>query len=150
MIVDSADASWLALGVPAVSLLVLSLGLRWVGGVPWAIAALGIEYGISLHLRQSPMVDSSTAIIGAALLLVAELSYWSLGSPRGTRSAREVVERRVLLTAALLGGSMVLSLLLVLVTEISAPGGLLWTVLGIVAAVLLVALIAALERRGTG
>lgn len=138
----------LALGVPAISLLILSLSLRWSGGIPWAVAGLGIEYGISLHLRQGATVDPWTAVYAAALLLVAELAYWSLASPPRARLGGEVVERRMLLTIVLLGGSMVMGLLLVLVTQVSVPGSVLWTVLGVAAAVLLLASTAVLERRG--
>lgn len=147
-VIAPAGGSLLALGVPAISLLILSLSLRWAGGIPWAVAGLGIEYGISLHLRQGATVDPSTAFYGAALLLTAELAYWSLASPSRARLGGEVVERRMLLTIVLLGGSMVVGLLLVLVTQISIPGSILWTVLGIVAAILLFSTIAALARRG--
>lgn len=138
----------LALGVPAVGLLLFSVALPWAGGIPWALAGLGIEYGIALHLRQGAAVDLSTVLYGAALLLVAELAYWSIASLPGSRLRREVVERRVLLMVVLLGGDVVLGLLLLLVTQIAAPGGLLWTVLGIAAAILVLSGVAALERRG--
>lgn len=130
-----------AVGALAVALLLLGLVFRWAGPLPWAYVGAGAGYAGFLFI-QGGGIDPTAPLYGAGLLLSAEFAYWSLeppihGSPR---------ERRAYLIAgACLAGGGIGGLILTF-SEVSVHGGLGLEVLGVVAAVAALSLIARLAR----
>jgi len=98
----------------ALLVLVMALVLGWSPLVPVAIALAGGIYAAQLAVDDDAL-DTSAPVIAAALLLVAELAYWSLeerdlrpGDPGdGLRHAAFVA---ILAIGALLAGALLLAL----------------------------------------
>ena len=113
--------------------------------VPWAVLLAGAGYVVA-HIHD-PVVDGWAAVIGAALLLAAELAAWSIASDRRIHEDRAVVLGQSLAVGALVVTAGVVSFLLVGAAAVSAATGLLLTGIGIAAAVAAVAVILRLARR---
>lgn len=112
--------------------------------VPWAIALAGAAYALQLVLEGGP-VDASAAFVAGALVLAAELAYAAIDPAAsavvglGVRGAL-----RVALSAA---GAVGVAGFVLVAAEVRLPAGLALEVLGVVAAVGAVALVAFVARR---
>ena len=133
-------------GVAGGALMAFALCTRWRSVFPWGIALVGASYGVFLGIHNGP-VDQWAPAVAAALLVAAELGFWSLErSP--SRSEGAVLLRRV---GGLAGAAVVTALIgsLVLVAATGASGGVPLEAAGVGAAVLAVAAIARLASRAS-
>src|SRR5207253_10993464 len=92
----------LAAGVSA-ALLLVGLVFRRPGALPWAYAIAGAGYAALLFV-QGGTIDGVAPLYAAALLLSAELAYWSLERPvHGASAGRRA---SLVLFVCLLGGGV--------------------------------------------
>lgn len=152
MPVARADGTLQSVGVRvavlALVVLVAALVLGWALLVPAGIVLAGALYGLQLAFEDEPL-DSAAPVLAAALLLTAELAYWSLeereripGDPGdGLRHAGFVATLGV--AALLLGGA-----LLALVDRVRAESVALDVLGAIAAAGALTAVVIAARGRG--
>jgi len=124
--------------------LALALLLRFSFAVPWAVLLAGAGYVLA-HANQS-VVDGWAAVVGAALLLAAELAFWSIASDRRLHDDRALVIRQSITLAALVVTAALVSFMLVGAAAVSAASGLLLTAFGVAAAVGAVAVVLRLVR----
>jgi len=147
--VAASKLGWLYAGIAVGALVVLTTGmvLRRSALLLWALVALGGIYAVWLGIGTHAL-DQRMPIVGAGLLLTAELAFDSLEPEVGRPEANVVLARAIalvlLVLAAVAAGAVVL-----LMAAIPLSGGVVVTALGAVAAVLALALIARLtaERR---
>jgi hypothetical protein len=134
-----------AAGAPSLLLLAVGLGAGLPAVVPWAIVSLGASYAVSLHGVAG--VDGRAPLVGALLVLVAELAYWSLerrtpvGDSAGLRLRRAVSIVALTCAAAALGAT------LLALTTVPLGGNAAWDALGLAAAAGALATLALLSRR---
>jgi hypothetical protein len=147
--VAASRLAWLHAGIAAAALVALALGfaLRKSEFLLWALVLLGGEYALWLALGTHAL-DQRMPIVGAGLLLVAELAYDSLepevGRPEATAVLARLIALALVVLAAVVAGALVLIL-----AAIPLSGGVGVTGIGAVAAVLALALITRLaaDRR---
>ncbi len=132
--------------VAGVGTLVLAAGVlvRFPVAVPWAVLLAGAGYVVAR--AHHSIVDGWAAVVGAALLLAAELAAWSIGTDRRIHEERALVLRQALTIAALVLTGGVVSFVLVGASAVSATAGLLLTGIGVAAAVGAVAVVLRLVR----
>jgi hypothetical protein len=136
----------LALGGAGVTCLCLGLLAVWVRGQAWGIALLGATF--LLRVQLDPAAASAwTPVVAGALLLVAELGYWSYeldgSNTAGSASAsRRLAEVLLLVVAAAALCELVLDMGAIL------PFAGSWVlVLGVVAATGILGIMLRLARR---
>ena len=127
-------------------LLAAGLGLRFAPALPVAVAILGSEY-VALLGFEGDALDTRAPVVAAALLAVAELGYWSLELRRPVAAEPGTSLRRLGLLAALLGGVVAVGVVLLVLVESVSAGGPAVDLLGAVAAVGALALLALAARR---
>jgi hypothetical protein len=132
---------WLHAGISVVALVVLAVGFvfRRASIFLWALVLLGGNYALWLALGTHAL-DQRMPIVGAGLLLVAELAYDSLEPEVGQADTTLLLTRAIGLALLLLAAAGVGALVLVL-AAVPLSGGVAITGLGAVAAVLALALI---------
>ena len=128
-------------GTLAAGLLLIGLVFKRTGPLPWAYAFAGASYAGLLFINGGK-IDGAAPLYAAALLLSAELAYWSLEQPVHGSSHRR---RAGLVALACLVGGAVAGLVLS-ASEFAVHGGLALEVLGVAAAVGVLALVARLAR----
>jgi hypothetical protein len=139
--VASAGAAVAGIGTVA---LLTGIALRLPFAIPWAVLLAGAGYVVArVH---HPVADGWAAVVGAALLLAAELAAWSIAGDARIHVERAVVLRQSSTAAALVGGAALLGFLLVAAAAVSATAGLLLTAFGVAAAVGAIAVILRLVR----
>jgi hypothetical protein len=121
----------------AVVALVGRFGAAW-----WSVAALGTEYAVFLLGRGTP--DARAPIVGIALFLLPELIDRSNQAGFGERPSRT---RRVVEVGALCLAALAVGALVVMVGQLGARGGVIFPIVGTVAAVGLIGLVLPLVRR---
>ena len=126
------------------AVLVAGLVLRFPLAIPWAVLLVGAGY--VLARVNHPVVDGWAAVVGAGLLLAAELAFWSIASDRRIHEERALVIHQAVTVAALVGAAALVSFILVGAAAVSATGGLLLTGIGVAAAVGAVAVVLRLVR----
>ena len=126
-------------------LLAAGLGMRVALALPVAVAILGSEY-VALLGFEGDALDTRAPVVGAALLAVAELGYWSLELRQQVADEAGTSLRRLGLLAALLGGVVALGIGLMVLVEAVSAGGPAVDLLGAVAAVGALALLALAGR----
>jgi hypothetical protein len=143
------DALLLVIGSVAVAALAVGLLLRWSAALAIGVALLGAQQAVRLALGADAL-DAWTPVIAAALLLVAELAWWSI-EPRIPAWAQPGVAARragaVLL--ACIAGTLV-SAVVVLAAGERVGGGTALEAAGVVAAIGTLAVVAWVARRGVG
>jgi hypothetical protein len=135
-----------AAGVGAAGVLLVALALagRWPSLLPLGLVGVGTAYAVYLSLRTGS-VDSRAPLIAGALFIAAELGYWSMERQEG-RADRAVLVRRISFLALGALGTGILGGVLLLVAG-GDSGGVALEAAGIVAAVVLLAVIAFLAAR---
>jgi hypothetical protein len=108
---------------------------------------LGAEYAVFFATGPSG-VDEWTPAYAGALLLTAELSYWSLEPRVPAWAEPAVLVRRVVVLALYCTGAAALAAGVIVAAGASVGGGLLLETVGIAAAVGALAVVAALARMG--
>lgn len=127
-----------------VLLLATGIVLRRPGTIVWAVLLEGGAYlaGRADHST----VDGWSALIGALLLLAAELATWSVEHDARIGTERALMTRRVVTLAALISAALTINVLLLGMSALSAPAGLFVASAGVAAAVASVALVVRLVR----
>ena len=135
-------------GIGAIGLVLLAFVL--VRGMddllPWTVVCFVVAYTVSLVVHGGS-VDERAPLVAAALLLGAELASWSLEEQIPIVAERPVLRGRIVALAALVGGGLVTSALVVAVAAAPTQRGLVWTVAGAAAAVLAVGLAVRVAHR---
>jgi hypothetical protein len=122
----------LALGGAAVFVLLVGVASGRTFLIPWAIAGLGAEYALGLGDRG---LDGRVPLYAVALLVAAELAYWSVQLRGAAADEPGMAQRRVI--GLLLGATAALVVCTTLVTlaRVQLGSGLLAEAAGLVAAV---------------
>lgn len=131
--------------VAAALLLAAGLALRIALAIPVAVAILGTEY-VALLGFEGEALDTRAPVVAAALLAVAELGYWSLELRRPVADEAGTSLRRLGLLAVLLAGVLALGVVLLALVEAVSTGGPAVDLLGAVAAIGALALLALSAR----
>jgi len=133
-----------AIGTAGAVVLAATLLLRVAAFAPWAMLLVGAGYVLGREHQQ--VVDGWAALVGAALLLAAELAAWSIDDDRRIHEERAVVLRRAAVVGALTAAAALVAFVLVGAAAVSVSTGLLLTAVGVTAAVSTVALVLRLLR----
>ena len=107
--------------------------------LPASVVCLAVAYTVAVVVHGAS-VDERVPLVAAGLLLCCELAVWSLDERPVIAAERATVRTRAVALAALTGGGLTASALVVAVAAASIGRGLVWTVAGAAAAVLAVAL----------
>jgi hypothetical protein len=140
------DPLLLALGGAAVFVLVVGVAAGRSFLVPWAVAGLGAAYALSLGGE----VDARVPLFAVALLVTAELAYWSLRLRGSAPDEPGMAQRRVI--GLLLGSTVALVVCVALATlaGVKVGGGLGAEAIGLLAAIGAAALLLTSARRTSG
>jgi hypothetical protein len=159
----------LALAPPAAAGGALAEALAWLAGLGLLLAAgaafrlpsllvpaltvLLAEYAVALAGR-GQRVDAAAPLVGAGLLLYAELASWATEARPQVRDERPVLVARSAVVAASVTGALALAALVLLAAGLPAGGGLTRLAVGVAAATLTLVLVATVARptstRGPG
>jgi hypothetical protein len=139
-----------ALGYLAAAALLLAAGAAWRLGSLLAPALLAplAEHVVVLLLRDG-RVDAAAPLVGAGLLLYAELACWAQERRPAVRDEPEVTRARVAVLAASAAGALGLGAAVLLAAGVPAGGGLTRLAVGVAAATLTLGLVATVARRTT-
>jgi hypothetical protein len=135
-----------ALTATAVVLVVAGLAVGVALAVPVAVALLGTAY-VALLGFEGDALDVRAPLVAAALLAVAELGYWSLELRGAVADEPGAYLRRLALLAAELAGVTTAGVVLLAIVQGVETGGPAIDVLGAVAAIGALALLALASRR---
>ncbi len=127
----------------------LAVGLlaRRPGLLSVAVAGLGLEYAAALLVGADGLLGMLAPVEGAALLVVAELAYWSVG-PTTRRAARAGVGARKLAGVATLAlVSLAVDGVLFAASTAHLGGGLVLLAAGFAGAAATLSTVALLGRR---
>ncbi|HEX8134046.1 MAG TPA: hypothetical protein VF880_11545 [Actinomycetes bacterium] len=130
------------------------LGLLLAAGAAWplplllapALLALLAEHALVV-LGRGDRLDATAPLVGAGLLLYAELACWAQEARPAVHDEWEVIRTRLAVLGACLAGALGLGALLLLASGVPAGGGLTRLAVGVVAATLTLGLVAAVARR---
>jgi nicotinamide riboside transporter PnuC len=130
-----------------------AVGVLLAAGAVWrhpslaggAVVALTTEYGLSLY-QQRELVDARAPLFATGLLLLVELAFWSAESHRALREDRQVVAHRLAVLAVVALAAVALAALVLIAAELPLEGPVARLALGVAAASMVIALIAALSR----
>jgi hypothetical protein len=134
-------------GAAGAAALAVAVALGRPALVAPAIVLVAAGYAATLVVRDAEAIDASAPFVASALLLVAELGYWSVELARTARAEPRVLIRRLAATAGLAAGALVLSAGVLAATAVPLGGGLAWNIVGVAAAAGAVAVIAFLAVR---
>ena len=124
----------------------LALASARAGLVAPALVLVAAGYAVFLAARDSDSLDAAAPLVGCALLLVAELAYWSVELATAGRAERPVLLRRVAALLGLAGAALVLGSAALAAAALPLGGGLTWDLVGVAAAAAALAVIARLAR----
>jgi hypothetical protein len=135
--------------------------LAWLAGLAVALAAaaalrtgallgpalvvLLAEYAVVLAGR-GDRFDAAAPLVGAGLLLYAELASWAREAHPGVRDDRDVLTIRAVVVAATALAALGLGALVLLAAAVPAGGGLARLAVGVAAATATLALVALVAR----
>ena len=112
------------------------------------LVLLGAAYVASLELRpDAGAIDAAAPLVGAGLLAVAELAYWSIELRGPGREERRLLARRAAAVVGLALASLLLGAVVVTLTAVPLGGGVVWDAVGVAAAAAALTLILRLARR---
>jgi len=131
-----------------------ALGLLLAAGAVWplpsllgpALVVLLAEHAVVL-LGRGDRVDAAAPLVGAGLLLYAELACWAQEARPAVRDEPAVTRARVAVLAASVAGALGLGAVLLLAAGLPGGDGLTRLAVGVVAATLSLGLVAAVARR---
>jgi len=131
-----------------------ALGLLLAAGAVWrlpsllgpALVVLLAEHAVVL-LDRGDRVDAAAPLVGAGLLLYAELACWAQEARPAVRDEPAVTRTRVAVLAASLAGALALGAVLLLAAGLPGGDGLTRLAVGVVAATLSLGLVASVARR---
>lgn len=137
----------LVAGAPALLILLVGLVARWSGALTAAIVVLGAQQAVRLELG-SDAFDEWVPLTAAALLLCAELAWWSIEPRIPAWAQRDLATRRLATILALCAGGAALGAVMLVAAGASISGGVALELAGIVAATAAVAIVAYAARAG--
>lgn len=135
---------WQRLGTMLVTggtLLLVAAVMGRGGALPWGVACLAGAAGLTLAGRSREVV--AITLLAAALVAVTELAGWSLDRRAAVPEPAATTGRRTATLVLVLVGTAVLSLAVLTVGRLPAPGGALPFLVGLVAALALVTMLTA-------
>ncbi len=132
--------------VVALVALVVALIFGWAQLVPLSLLGIGAIYATQLAVDDEPL-DQAAVLVAAALLITAELAYWSLEERDGVRAERGEVLRRVAIVALLGTGALLVSASLLALADAVRTRGLAVDLVGALAAAGALAAVVLLARR---
>jgi hypothetical protein len=135
------------IGAAGWTLTAAALAGRWPSLLPLGLAGVGAAYALFLGLGERT-VDERAPLVAAAFFAAAELAFWSIERVEGGRDRSVVLRRLVLLGGSTLGAALLGALLLVLTSGVSGGVGL--EAIGVVAAVVTVAIVTRLAAPTRG
>lgn len=139
------DVLLLVVGGVAVVVLLAGLLLRWSAGLATAVALLGAQQATRLALGPDAL-DAGTPLTAGALLLVAELAWWSI-EPRAPAWAQTgVAVRRVLTLLLACASATFVSAVVVVAAGAEVAGGTVLELTGVLAAIAALAVVAWVAR----
>lgn len=149
-VAERTPVAWAALGVGGfgLALLVSGLSLRLPAAMTAGLAVVAGAYGATLAVESAPL-DRHVPIVAAALLLAAELAWWSLELRARIAPEAGSYLRRLAFVLMLALGAYGLGALLLAVLDVARTSGLLIETAGAAAAVAAVA-VALLGGRSRG
>jgi hypothetical protein len=136
----------IVVSVVALTVLAAGLALSLAVTIPFAIALLGTEY-VGILGFEADVLHTHAPLVAGALLAVAELAYWSLELRTPVVDEAGTYLRRIALLATLVLGVVGLGAVMLTLVEIVAAGGVAVDILGAVAALGALALLALAARR---
>jgi hypothetical protein len=139
----------LAVGVVGLFWLGLGLALRWSAAMALGVVLLGGEQALRLTLGPGT-VDPWTPVYAAGLLSTAELAWWSIEPRVPAWSDAAVVLRRLGTIVGVGAAGAVVAALIVLAAGAPLQGGLGLELVGVLAAIGAVAVVAGLARVRVG
>jgi len=114
--------------------------------LPWALAALGGAYAVSLVAHGSA-IDPRAPLVALGLFASGELASWSLQERYARATPRAITAARALAVTGLALAGLAAAALVLSASAVPAGNGLAWTVLGAAAAVAVLGLAARLAQR---
>jgi hypothetical protein len=134
----ASDPNVLAVGGAALFVLLVGLVLGKAFAIPWAIAGLGAEYALALG---DGGLDRRVPLFAIGLLVVAELSYWSLQLRDSAPDEPGITQRRLIGLCLAATAGLLVGTLLVAFARFPIGGGLAIEGIGILAAIAALALL---------
>ncbi|HVU79349.1 MAG TPA: hypothetical protein VHC67_17375 [Gaiellaceae bacterium] len=119
--------------------LLATASLRFAPGIPWAVGLSGAGYAIGRAHHGT--VDGWAPVVGALLLLAAELAWWAAEEDPRIHTEPAVVLRRAGLLAVLAGAAALTGFVLVGAAAVSTSAGVALSALGMAAAIGAVAVV---------
>jgi hypothetical protein len=152
VLVDAEDVA-LVVGVRLCAIaflaLVAAIVLGWSPLVPVSIGLVGAAY--ALHLAaDDPSLDAKAALLGAGLLLTAELAYWSLEERERVAAEPGESFRRLGLLLGIALAVLVAGIALLIVSDAIRTGGLAVDLVGAAAAAAALLVVVLFARRSPG
>ena len=129
----------LTAGSLGVAILAVAIALRWPAAIPWSVLAAGGAYLAGREGRS--LVDGWAAVVGALLLVAAELASWSIEHDKRIRTERALVIRRSATLAGLACVALLVNFLLLGAAAVAASAGVVLAAIGVAAAVGAVAVV---------
>jgi NO-binding membrane sensor protein with MHYT domain len=118
--------------------------LRLPLAIGWAVGLTGASYLATRVGKHT--VDGRAAVVGAALLLAAELGFAAVTRDPRIRAERRLVVRRVLTSGALVAGALLVDFLLLGAAAFSASSSVVLAAAGVAAAVAAIGVVLRLLR----
>jgi hypothetical protein len=137
------------IGGAAIVVLVVALAVGLMAVVPWAIALLAGELLLALAARHA-QAGLTAAIYGAALLVVAELTFLSIQLRMPSRAALGFFKRHALTVAAVALSALGISVVAAVLSAAPLAGSLPLLASGIGALVVMIAIVVAIVWRVEG
>jgi len=127
----------------------LALGVLgfWVRGVAWGVALLAATFLVRVQIDPDT-ASAWTPLVAAALLLIAELAYWSFELDGSDTAGGVQLGRRALEVGALAVAAGILCELALDASVLVPAGGFAVLGVGVVAAAAVLAIVLRLARRG--
>lgn len=136
---------WILLPICGIAVAGLALALTFglPSLIPWPLVLLAGAYAARLA---DAHVDEWAPVYAGAFFSVAELAYWSLELRGQAQEAERLTERRAGMIIGLALGAVALGGFVLAATSIPIGSGVAADLLGVVAAVLAIALVAVVAR----
>jgi hypothetical protein len=135
----------LLVGAAALVPLTVGLAVRWSAALALAVALLGAQQAVRIALGPDRLDVWAPASAGA-LLLVAELAWWSIEPRVAAWSERDLALWRVATVVAACAAGAALAGFVLVVGSSQVGGGVALELVGVVAATAAVALVAYVAR----
>jgi hypothetical protein len=130
---ETAAAIGVRLGVGALLALVAALVLAWTPLIPVSLVLLGAAYAVPLAVDDTAL-DGRAPLVGVGLVIVAELSHWSLEERERVRGEPGDGFRRLGFVSLLGLAALLVGASLLAVVDVVRTGGLAVDLVGAVAA----------------